>query len=211
MKANLPPLEKEPQRLGVLGGTFDPPHYGHLLMAEQARLDFELDQVFLVPAGVPPHKRGEQSAPLSSAQERYEMVLLAASSSSFFQVWEFELKKKKPSYTLETLNFLEKALPRTRIFFIMGRDSLAEIFSWKNPREILTGYDIIVVSREGDPRSLIADIEEEIGEAKIHRLLMPAVNISSTGLRERVRGEKSLTFLTPPPVENYIRKNGLYR
>jgi len=211
MKANLPPLEKEPQRLGVLGGTFDPPHYGHLLMAEQSRLDFELDQVFLVPAGIPPHKRGEQSAPLSSARERYEMILLAASGSPFFQVWDFELKKKGPSYTLETLNALQKALPRTRIFFIMGRDSLAEIFSWKNPREILTGYDIIVVSREGDPGSLIEDIEQEIEGARIHRLLMPALNISSTELRERVRREKSLTFLLPPPVENYIWKNGLYR
>ncbi len=210
MDEGLPRLRENTSRIGILGGTFDPPHYGHLLMAETARLELKLDQVFFVPAGVPPHKMAKDAQPLATPRQRLEMIQKAIADNPFFEVWDFELKNDGPDYTIKTLDYLKKNLPGISLYFIMGKDSLGEIFSWKNPREILTQYDIIVVSREGDPNPIIEQIKEKENGARLHPVVMPAVNISSTELRRRVKDKGGISYLTPPAVEEYILKNRIY-
>ncbi len=210
MEQKLPGVKKNISRLGILGGTFDPPHYGHLLMADAARLELDLEEVLFVPAGKPPHKNNKEAAPRATPRQRMEMIQLAIADNPYFRAWDFELEKEGPDYTIDTLEFLKKNLPGANIFFIMGKDSLEDIFSWKKPREILTGYDIIVVSRDGDPNPVIKKIQEKEKDARLHGVLMPGVNISSTELRKRIREKGRISYLTPPSVEGYILKHGIY-
>ncbi len=210
MGSALPGLREGIARLGILGGTFDPPHFGHLLMADSARMEMQLDEVVFVPAGLPPHKRKKGESPRASGSQRMEMVKLAIADNPFFQAWDYELKKDGPDYTIETLRYLKKNLPGIDLYFIMGKDSLEEIFSWKDPTEILTEYDIIVVSREGDPNQTIEKIKEKNSRARLFPVEMPSVNISSTELRKRIKEKGRIAYLTPPSVESYIFENKIY-
>lgn len=200
------------RRVGIMGGTFDPIHIGHLVVAEEARLLFALDTVIFVPAGRPAHKTVEI---ITLAEHRYLMTVLAVINNSYFQVSRFEIDNHKPSYTIDTVRyFLETMGKDTAIFFITGADAILEIISWKDYDELLGMCTFIAASRPGyflkKIHETLAEFYPDVTE-KVHLLESPAMSISSTFIRNRVREGKTIKYLTVESVEQYIRKNNLYQ
>jgi nicotinate-nucleotide adenylyltransferase len=192
-------------RLGVLGGTFDPPHLGHLILAEHAREQLRLDRVRFVPAGEPWRKADRGITP---GYQRLEMVRLAIADNPFFELDDCELRRTGPSYTAVTLREMRAALAdEDELFFLVGEDALADLPFWYEPAAIAEAAVIVVAPREGAPRPLALPF----GEDRIARITMPYVGISSTDLRRRAREGLSLRYLVPSAVETYIRVQGLYR
>lgn len=196
-------------RIGILGGTFDPIHFGHLLVGEWAREAFELSQVVFVPAGQPPHKQGEGRL-LTTPRFRRDMLLLAIHDHPHFRLWNYELYKEGPSYTMETMNVLLERLPDYSFYFIMGKDTLEDIFSWKTPRDFLQSCDIIVCSRGDHPGTVIERVHRKVPDARLHPLQIPVLAISSSEIRHRVHQGRSIRYLTPNSVVEYIKKTELY-
>lgn len=197
------------RRIGIMGGTFDPIHYGHLRAADEAHIAFGLSEVIFVPTGQPPHKAGER---VSSAEDRYMMTVLATVDCPYFSVSRIEIDKTGKSYTIDTLRRL-KAMPEysnTEFYFITGLDAVMDIVSWKNPEEIMSLCKFVAVSRYGYTHKRMEELPEDLRSAIIS-LEIPLLAISSTGLRERVRLDRSIRFLVPPSVEHYIRKKSLYK
>jgi len=197
------------RRIGIMGGTFDPIHYGHLRAADEAHAAFGLSEVIFVPTGQPPHKTGER---VSSADKRFMMTVLATVDCPYFSVSRIEIDKTGKSYTIDTLRQL-KSLPEyldTEFYFITGLDAVLDIVSWKNPEEIMGLCKFVAVSRHGYTHTRMEELPEDLRSAIIP-LEIPLLAISSTGLRERVRKERSIRFLVPPSVEHFIRKYSLYK
>lgn len=197
------------RRIGIMGGTFDPIHYGHLRAADEAHAAFGLSEVIFVPTGQPPHKTGER---ISSADKRFMMTVLATVDCPYFSVSRIEIDKTGKSYTIDTLRQL-KSLPEyldTEFYFITGLDAVLDIVSWKNPEEIMSLCKFVAVSRHGYTHTRMEELPEDLRSAIIP-LEIPLLAISSTGLRERVRKERSIRFLVPPSVEHFIRKYSLYK
>ncbi len=199
-------------RLGVLGGTFDPPHVGHLILAEEARLALELDQVLFVPAGSPWRKAGRE---LSPREDRLAMVQLAVDDSPHFAVSILEIEREGPSYTAETLTALRNQFGlETELFFIMGADSLADFPHWRQPQRILELARLAVAERpeleDAGFGEALADELATAMRARVVWLRMPRVDINSTAVRDRVRRGLSIRSWVPPAVEEYIRQHGLY-
>ncbi len=196
-------------KIGVLGGTFDPIHIGHLIIAEEARLRLGLGEVIFVPAGQPYFKGGKAIAP---AQCRLEMTRLAISSNPYFQVSSIEVDRPGPSYTVDTIAALRNKLGAgAEIFFIMGADALMELPLWKEPARILAMCRLVAVRRPGriiDLSSLDSSLPG--ASARIVFLDAPEIGISSTEIRSRVSRGLSIRYLVPEEVEEYIRRNGLY-
>ncbi|HPX03480.1 MAG TPA: nicotinate-nucleotide adenylyltransferase [Synergistaceae bacterium] len=196
------------RRIGIMGGTFDPIHYGHLRAADEAHAAFGLSEVIFVPTGQPPHKAGER---VSSVEDRYMMTVLATVDCPYFSVSRIEIDKTGKSYTIDTLRQL-KSMPEyrdTEFYFITGLDAVLDIVSWKNPEEIMSLCKFVAVSRYGYTHSRMQELPEDLRSAIIP-LEIPLLAISSTGLRERVRMNRSIRFLVPPSVEHFIRKKSLY-
>ncbi|UCH87685.1 MAG: nicotinate-nucleotide adenylyltransferase [Dehalococcoidia bacterium] len=197
-------------RLGILGGTFDPPHVGHLILAEEARQALELEQVLFVPAGAPWRKAGRE---LSPREDRLAMVQLAVGDSLHFAVSILEIEREGPSYTAETLAALHQQLPAdSEIFFIVGQDSLADLPNWRQPQRIISLARLAVAVRT-DWASAQADALEKEVPGISQRLVWldtPRIDISSTAVRDRVRQGLSIRDWVPPAVEEYIRQNKLY-
>jgi len=198
--------------LGVLGGTFDPPHIGHLMLAEEARLALSLGQVLFVPAGDPWRKAGRE---LSPREDRLAMVRLAVGDNPHFAVSTVELDRSGPSYTADTIAELRDQFGlETEFFFIMGADSLADFPHWREPLRILELARLAVAERPepGDAPFGEALAEELAGALRqgVVWLRMPLVAISASAVRERVRRGLSIRYWVPPPVEEYIRQHGLY-
>jgi nicotinate-nucleotide adenylyltransferase len=198
-------------RLGVMGGTFDPIHLGHLVAAEAAREQFDLEQVLFVPALLPPHK---QDRAITPAEHRHAMVLLATANHPRFLASRVELDRPGPSYTVDTLRLLRTTHPQARLYFITGADALMELDTWKDPEELLRLCCMIVVSRPGCDREGLrakaADLERRTG-CHVEELTAPALAISSHDLRQRVAEGKSLRYLVPREVRDYIFKHRLYQ
>jgi nicotinate-nucleotide adenylyltransferase len=197
--------------IGLMGGTFDPIHMGHLVTAEEARQQFDLNYVVFVPAGIPPHK---DVAEISLPEHRYLMTSLAVMSNPSFFVSRIEIDQKEPAYTIDTVRYFSsgKGLG-PEIFFITGADAILEIFTWKDYEELLNLCTFIAVSRPGyslDRFHEILDRTSPQMKHKIHLLEIPALAVSSTFIRERVALGKTIKYLTPEPVEQYIKKHGLY-
>lgn len=192
-----------------MGGTFDPIHTGHLVVAEEARARFGIDEVIFVPAATPPHKRRAGIAP---AEDRYAMVLLATASNPFFSVSRTELERNGPSYTIDTVReFRESAAPGTDFFFITGADAVLDILTWRAPDAIIRECRLIVASRPGYDLALVQrSLPPEFLRA-IDMLAAPAIGISASEIRGRIRQGMPIRYLTPAPVEEYIRKRGLYQ
>jgi nicotinate-nucleotide adenylyltransferase len=213
-------------RVGVLGGTFDPLHFGHLRAAEVVRDRLSLDSVFFVPARTPPHK---SAAAISAAEHRLRMVERALASESYFRVSRVELERGGPSYTIDTLESLTVDFPQSRFFFVTGTDAFADIRTWKRWKELLLRYSFVVHERPGFPmevtRELLSQaeggrvVEDTNGskpissdsEPRIYLIQRAMVDISSTEIRRSVREGRSVRFLVPDPVESYIRENRLYQ
>jgi nicotinate-nucleotide adenylyltransferase len=200
-------------RLGILGGSFDPVHYGHLLLAESAREQCQLDQVWLLPAAVPPHKQDRQ---LTSAEHRVAMLELAIAGETAFSVCRYEVDRGGINYTYETLERIKNEQPDWQLFFVLGADMLHDLPHWREPSRICQLAILVVVARPGfgEPDySLLSGITtpERIDLMRRHRVVMPQVGISSSDLRRRIAQGRSIRFRTPRAVEEYIRTHGLYQ
>lgn len=197
-------------RIGIYGGTFDPVHFGHLLLAETCRETCRLDRVIFIPAGVPPHKPGRE---LTAGPLRADMLEFAVAGHPAFSVDRSEIKRSGPSYTVETLRDLRQQHPTDELFFLMGADSLAEFHLWKNPAEIAALAGLIVVNRGRPAPPALATLVGELGAAAVSRIewiTMPAIEISASDLRNRARHGRSLRYLTPRAVERFIVEHRVY-
>ncbi len=199
-------------RLGVLGGTFDPPHIGHLILAEEARLVLGLGQVLFVPAGAPWRKAGQE---LSPREHRLAMVRFAVADNPHFAVSTVEFDRPGPSYTADTMGELRDQFGvETEFFFIMGADSLADFPHWHQPHRILELARLAVAERpEPEDAAFGEALAEELAEAMRQGVVwirMPLIAISASAVRERVRQGLSIRDWVPPAVEEYIREHGLY-
>lgn len=197
------------QRLGIMGGTFDPIHYGHLLMAEEARQAFALDDVVFVPNGRPAHKKAYL---VSSPEDRYAMTLLATGSNPCFSASRIEIERPGPSYTIDTLREFRQMCPELdALYFITGADAVLEILTWREADKLAQECQFIAVTRPGFVLERLPEIVDASFLDRVHYLPIPRLEISSTDLRKRVREGRSIKYLTPEPVEAYVRQQGLYR
>lgn len=196
-------------RIGIIGGTFDPVHIGHLIIAEEAWYRLGLARVIFVPASVPPHKPDE---PVSEREHRYRMTVLATEDNPAFEVSRMEFERPGPSYTVDTLAELKRLHGEdTELFFIMGADSVLEITTWHRPDEIVRLCTVVAAARPGyDLARAERSLPHEFLE-RIDFLEVPDIDISSTELRERVMAGVPIRYLIPPSVEKYIYENRLYR
>ena len=198
-------------RLGVMGGTFDPVHYGHLIAAERAREELALDRVLFVPSGTPPHKLTIAQAP---PMDRYQMIRLAIDSNDCCQLSDLEIARGGISFTVDTLRALLDLYKDVQLYFITGADAILEIASWKDPGAILEMCKFIAVSRPGydlDGVWQVAAAFVADPEKRVIGLGIPGLDISSTEIRERVRTGKSVKYLLPDAVIDFITERGLYR
>lgn len=197
-------------RIGIIGGTFDPVHYGHLASAEQACHQFDLDQVIFVPAAHPPHKVDQD---ITHPEHRYRMVLLATVDNPRFRVSRVELDRPGPSYTVDTLEILHKTAGGGRFFFISGMDAVVMLDRWKAPDRLLELTEFIALRRPGFPLvryySFLNQLPPE-RRARFHRLNAPQLDISSTGLRRRLRQNEPVSYLMPEPVIRYSERYQIY-
>lgn len=197
------------QRLGIMGGTFDPIHYGHLLMAEEARQAFALDDVVFVPNGRPAHKKAYL---VSSPEERYAMTLLATGSNPCFSASRIEIERPGPSYTIDTLREFRRLYPDLdALYFITGADAVLEILTWHESDNLARECQFIAVTRPGFVLDQLHDLVDTEFLDRVHYLPIPNIEISSTDIRRRVREGRSIKYLTPEPVEAYIQQQDLYR
>jgi nicotinate-nucleotide adenylyltransferase len=188
-------------RLGILGGTFDPPHNGHIAVARTALKEFDLRNVIFVPAKYPPHKQGEE---ISSETDRLNMLKLAVDNYSEFEVSEMELNREGLSFTIDTLREIKNLFSEFEIVFIIGADNIAEMESWFKPEEILETATVVAFNRPGfTPGGRFM--------SRIKMFNMSPVDISSTEIREKLRSGREVTGLLPAAVLDYIEKNSLYR
>ncbi|MDI3299126.1 MAG: nicotinate-nucleotide adenylyltransferase [Bacillota bacterium] len=198
-------------RLGIMGGTFDPIHYGHLVVAQSSYHHFRLDRVVFVPAGQPPHKLGRRVTP---ARQRFLMVALATMSNPAFDVSDLEVERPGPSYTIDTLRAFRKEVgPDGELYFITGADATLEILDWKDPEELLRLACFVAATRPGYPGTELEEVRAKLPPAAAARIVsieIPALAISSTEIRRRVAEGAPIKYLLPEPVEQYIMKNRLY-
>lgn len=198
------------RRLGLLGGTFDPIHCGHLVAAAEAHHQLDLERVLFVPTGSPPHK---PDSSVSLVEHRVRMVELALADHPHFELSRADVDRPGPSYTVKTLELLRREWgPGPTIFFIEGADSLADFLTWYQPQRLLELCQLAVVERPGVELDL-EELDRRLPglAAKVHWVQMPCLEISSSDLRARVRAGRSISCLVPPPVEAYIREHDLYR
>ncbi len=198
------------QRLGIMGGTFDPIHYGHLVAAESARIELRLDHVLFIPTGIPPHKIDR---PITDADLRFEMVEMSIRSNKYFMASRMEIEREGPTYTSDTLRILHDLFPEQELYFITGSDALRELLTWREPEEIVKLAKIVGASRPGyDSRDLLAKVNRKFPftKGRISQLEVPALAISSTDIRVRVQNQKSIRYLLPDEVRLFIKTNNLY-
>jgi len=195
-------------RLGLLGGTFDPPHYGHLVAANEVAWQLHLDRVLWLPARQNPLKRGE---PSSSAEDRCEMVRLAIAGNPLLELSRLDLDRPPPSYTVDLLELLHR--DDNELFFLVGADILPELARWRSPEEILRLARLVVVNRPGAPPPDIARLTalHPHVSARVDLVTVPGVAVASRDLRARVRGDQPIRYLVPPDVERYVAEHGLYQ
>lgn len=203
------------KKIGIMGGTFNPIHNGHLVTAQEALSQFKLDKVIFIPTSNPPHKIENEVA---SAEDRYIMTVIATSSNSNFFVSRMEIDRKGKSYTIDTVRQLRKIYGKNSLlYFITGADAILEILTWKNTGEIVSLCKFIAATRPGYNLSRIEDLRKRLSgkagatDKKIYVMEIPALSISSTDIRNRVRHNRPIDYLLPEGVSNYILKHGLYK
>ena len=199
-------------RLGIFGGTFDPVHFAHLLLAECCREQCRLDRVWFMPTAVPPHKQSDE---ISAAQHRGEMLALAIAGNAAFEVCRYEIERGGLNYTVETLAHFRQEDPSRELYFLMGGDSLSDLPTWREPARICELATVVVVRRPGmaelnfDALSSVLT-PRQIDTIRGHVVEMPRVDLSASEMRSRVAAGKSIRYRAPRAVEKYIETHGLY-
>ncbi len=202
---------KATKRIGLMGGTFDPIHHGHLVAAEEARYQFGMEKVIFIPAGIPPHKTRKDISP---PHHRLEMTVRAVATNPSFAVSDLEIHREGPSYTIDTVRAMQEMYCGWELFFITGADAVLEILTWKNVNELLQKCCFIAATRPG---YRLGSLDRKLGDlppasvARIKTLEVPALAISSTDIRRRVREGRPIKYLLPKAVEEYIYQHSLYR
>ena len=198
------------QKIGIMGGTFDPIHYGHLLIAQSAAEEFALDQVLFLPTGKSPHKSEKD---VTDPQIRCEMVQIALEDNPEFEISMLEAKNTEVNYTYASLQKLKQLYPKAQLYFIMGEDSLDDFSTWKKPEEICRLSTVLVAVRNDKGFGLsdkIADISQ-MYQADMHMLHAPNFSVSSHDIRQRIHENKSVRYMLPDKVTEYIMQHDLYR
>jgi nicotinate-nucleotide adenylyltransferase len=188
-------------RIGVMGGTFDPIHHGHLVAASEVAQSLGLDEVMFVPTGAPSYK-----ADVTPAEHRYLMTVIATASNPSFTVSRVDIDRRKPTFTIDTLRDIHEQRPDADLYFITGADAIAQILSWKDVDELWRLAHFVAVSRPGHVLSVSGLPEQDVSLLEV-----PALAISSTDCRDRVRRGFPVWYLVPDGVVQYISKHHLYR
>lgn len=200
-------------KIGVFGGTFDPIHFGHLLLAESCREQCGLDRVWFVPAATPPHK---QEREISAEKHRVEMLSLAISGHASFEINTSEIDRGGVTYTTDTLEIFAAEQPDAEFFLLIGADSLDDFLTWRDPARICELALPIVINRPGYDAPNLAKLStvisaDRLAAAREHQVESPWIDLSSTNIRQRVRDQQSIRYRTPRSVEKYIETSGLYQ
>lgn len=197
------------KKFGIMGGTFDPIHFGHLVIANEVLDKYNMEKIIFIPVGNPPHKKG----PRASSLDRFLMTNIATLSNDKFIVSDIEIKSSEKSYTINTVRELLKVYENAEFYFITGTDAIIDLPNWHETEELLKLCKFIAVGRQGYSTF---EIEEKINEIRsqydgqIELLQVPMLQISSTDIRKRIRFGRSAKYLLPETVEQYIIKNNLY-
>jgi nicotinate-nucleotide adenylyltransferase len=195
------------RRIGLMGGTFDPIHHGHLVAAEEARWQFDLDRVLFIPTGQP----WQKPVGVSRAEDRYRMTVIATASNPAFAVSRIEIEHPGPTYTVDTLRRLRADLGEdARLFFITGADAVLHILTWKDRDEVLALAEFIAATRPGYDLDRLTE-RLPVARERLHPLEIPMLAISSTELRARVARGQPIQYLVPDGVAEYVADRGLYR
>ncbi len=197
-------------RIGIFGGTFNPPHIGHMLLASQVREKAELDRLIFMPCAVPPHKAG---ADIPHGEHRLNMVKLAIGDNPCFEVSDMEIEAGGKSYTAKTLETFETLYPDDRLCFIVGADSLCDMEKWFCPGEIFKRAEIVVALRGGMKEAELnaaIDFFRQKYDAQIRKISMTVIEMSSSDIRQRISENKSIRYMVSDPVIDYIRENRIY-
>ena len=195
--------------IGIVGGTFDPIHYGHLIIGEESRIEFELEKVLFVTASDPPHKKDYD---VSDVEHRYAMTLLATASNPSFEGSGVEVERAGPSYTVDTVaHFRETIGEGAELYFITGVDAILELLTWHEPHRLPSMCKLVAATRPGYD---LGNVRNRLPAEFVDQIIFletPGVHISSTDLRLRVRNGKSIRYMVPESVESYIETHRLYR
>ena len=193
-------------KTGIMGGTFNPVHNAHLLIAEMAREEYGLDRIIFITGGNPPHKTSNVSA-----EHRFNMTHLAIEDNEYFEDDDFEIRRSEKSYTLHTLKYLKDKYPEDELFFIIGEDSLSDLPKWYKPEEILELCSLLVFARKSHETfsGTLNEMREKY-KANIYPISAPIIEISSTDIRNRIRDTKTVRYMLPDKVLAYIKENHLY-
>ncbi len=198
------------KKVGIMGGTFDPIHYGHLVTAEGVRYQFDLEKVIFIPTGKPPHKHRVVTNPT----HRLAMTKIATGSNDFFEVSDLEVKREGYSYTIETVREIKRVYPDFQIYFITGADAVLQILTWKDVNALFEMCIFVAVTRPGyNLKSLQKNLNllpQEFID-RIFPIVVPALAISSTDIRRRVREGVPIKYLLPEAVEDYVYNHNLYK
>ncbi|WP_421734292.1 nicotinate-nucleotide adenylyltransferase [Cellulomonas sp.] len=197
------PPRSIPRRIGVMGGTFDPIHHGHLVAASEAAARFDLDEVVFVPTGRPTFKLHQD---VTTPEHRYLMTVIATASNPRFTVSRVDVDRSGVTYTVDTLRDLKTARPDAELFFITGADAIAQILTWKDAEELFSMAQFVAVTRPGHALSV-----DGLPGDRVHVLEVPALAISSTDVRAREHAGQPVWYLVPDGVVQYIAKHRLYR
>lgn len=202
-------MKEDPGRIGVLGGTFDPVHLGHLIIAEEFRYQLRLDCVLFLPARQPPHKTDREISPEA---QRVTMLKLALAGNPYFTVSTVDLDRLGPSFTADSLEILHRGFPESTLYFLMGEDSLRDLPTWHDPNRIARQAYLGVALRPDvtlDVEAVVRQVPEAQG--RIEMVSVPLIGISSQSIRQRVREGLPIRYQVPLEVEHYIDQQGLYR
>ena len=197
-------------RLGLFGGTFDPVHYGHLLLAEQCKEQCRLKEICFIPAGDPPHK---DKAKMTVAKKRVEMLEFATACAPYFTVSQTEIEREGTTYTVDTLREIQLKRPDAELFFLMGADSLDDLPNWKEPQEIVKLATLVAVNRGDEPLPSLNNLKITLGEdvaSRVRFVTMPGVEFSSSDIRNRIAEDRTIRYMVPRAVEAYIWEQRLY-
>lgn len=197
--------------IGIMGGTFDPIHYGHLVIAEAVRSKYNMDKVIFVPSGHPPHKNNEL---VSNSMDRYKMTELATKTNRYFEMSSIEIDRPGKSYTYDTIKDFQKKFPDYDLFFITGADAIKEITTWHRYQELLDICHFVAATRPGYTLDNLKNKELNMLTASqlknIDIVEVPGIDVSSTDIKRRVNLKQPIKYLLPEIVEEYINKNELY-